>query len=153
VAGDGDSAPAQEVNIFLGRARTYSGTWEPIRILRCIAWSAKTTPETRNGYPAQKGEIGSKDLPKYILSQSFATLSHATEDFCFLQCRARGANSIFSESSVPSVVDANASVASIPSSRTIPNKAKYFRMTSFSPPGRRSRSRTLAVWTSETACV
>jgi hypothetical protein len=46
-----------------------------------------------------------------------------------------GANSFPSENIVP-VVDAGASVASIPSSRTIPNKAKYFGTNPFSAPNR-----------------
>jgi hypothetical protein len=38
----------------------------------------------RNKFPVQKREMESQDLPKYILSQSFAAVSHTTEEFYFL---------------------------------------------------------------------
>ena len=47
--------------------------------------------ETENALLPPEPEIGPKDLPKYIPYQPFAGVSHAKENFFFLQCSARGA--------------------------------------------------------------
>ena len=48
----------------------------------CLAWAAKSILEIETGCPRKDRIIGSKDLPKWILTQSFAEASLATEHFC-----------------------------------------------------------------------
>lgn len=47
--------------------------------------------ETENAFFTDEREIGLKDLPKYILPQSFASRLSRDREFFLLQCRTRGA--------------------------------------------------------------
>ena len=71
--------------------RSFLGT-KQLRGVICVSLDCQAVlSETENAFLTAVLEIGPKDLPKYILYQSFAAVSPARECFFFLQCSARGA--------------------------------------------------------------
>ena len=50
--------------------------------------------ETEKCFYGSELEIRPKDLPKYILYQPFAAVSHSKDEFFLLQCRTPGANNL-----------------------------------------------------------
>lgn len=91
------------------------------------AVSSRGSNRIRPGYPVWMGEPGLRVRHWYRSNWSGSSgPPFRPQKFETYQT---GEPILFSQKVQSPVVDANASVASIPSSRTIPNKAKYFRTT------------------------